>query len=322
MSCFPFQEDLLTRWYDRYGTFDHLMLLLGRSAQFGAKDMSRKRQLMAANKGKGSPFGIPGGPGGPGGPPGGPPDGRPGGPPGFGPGGRGGSAGTPRGPPGSGWPAQPGGLSGPGGPGGRGGGPIGPSGPFPPGGPPGASPPMFAGMVPTSRKVSLPLGFSPPREMTPESESAEDTDAEQKLQAALREWESIRKAFERLRAEFGPEFEPLGREYADHRDSPFGPTLQYRTFSVAGIWLNYYMGLIHLYRSHPHMPPATMIAAGFAAQQTAEWANTIGRISAGLADDTAQMAEISTLVGAALIESSFCLFVAGVQVSVLFRFVA
>lgn len=174
---------------------------------------------------------------------------------------------------------------------------------------------MFPGMLPTSGKVTLPMGFSPPRDPSPQTDPIEELDMDSSTQAALREWESIREAFEVVKSQFGPEFQPLGREYADHRDSPFGPTLQYRTFSVAGVWMNYYMGLIHLYRSHPSMPPAAMMAAGAQARQTAEFANTIGRIAAGLADDCANVTEISTLVGAAFIESCFCLFVAGIQVS-------
>jgi hypothetical protein len=182
-------------------------------------------------------------------------------------------------------------------------------------GPPMGSPPMFPGMLPTGGKVSLPMGFSPPRDSSPQRESTEDIDVELSTQLALHEWNSIRQAFEVLKSQFGPEFEPLASEYTDRRDSPFGPTLQYRTFSVAGVWMNYYMGLIYLHRSHPSMPPAAMMAAGAAAQQTGEWATLIGRIAAGLSEDCSQMKEITTLMGAAFIESSFCLFVAGVQVS-------
>ncbi|KAM0325509.1 hypothetical protein ACHAQA_007496 [Verticillium albo-atrum] len=142
---------------------------------------------------------------------------------------------------------------------------------------------------------------------------SDDIDLEAGTAEAMVEWEAIRAAFETLRARFGPEFEPLGPEYADRRDSPFGPTMQYRTFSVAGVWLNYYMCLIHLYRTHPMMPPAAMIAQGLQARQTAQYAQEIGRIAAGLCDDLTQVTEISTLVGAALMECSLPLFVSGIQ---------
>lgn len=183
------------------------------------------------------------------------------------------------------------------------------------GNPASGSPPLFPGMLPTHGRVTVPMGFSPPRDTSPQKENADDIDMDGSTQAALQEWQSIRQAFEALRSRFGPEFEPLGREYADHRDSPFGPTLQYRTFSVAGVWMNYYMGLIHLYRAHPSMPPAAMIAAGMSAHQTGRYSIEIGRIAAGLADDCSNVTEISTLVGAAFIESCFCLFVAAIQVS-------
>lgn len=153
------------------------------------------------------------------------------------------------------------------------------------------------------------------RDQTPPKDTFEDLDLGPATEAALREWESIREALEHLKSRFGPEFEPLGPEYADRRDSPFGPTLQYRTFSVAGIWLNYYMGLIHLYRTHPMMPPAAMIAQGIQARHTDQYAREIGRIAAGLCDDLTNVTEISTLVGAALVEAALPLFVGGIQVS-------
>jgi hypothetical protein len=281
-----------------YGTYDHLILLLGRVTSFASGDLARKRKAMKA----GGPPGGFGGFGGRGAPPGPPGFGGPPGAGGFGgPAGAGGPPGFPGGPPGRGAPPGAGGFGG-----------------GPPGGPPGGSPPMFPGMLPTQPTVTVPMGFSPPRDMSPD-ENPEDIDLESSTAEALKEWETLRKAFELLRSRFGPEFEPLGPEYADHRESPFGPTLQYRTFSVAGVWMNYYMGLIHLYRSHPSMPPAAIIAAGISARQTAHYAREVGRIAAGLADDCSNVTEITTLVGAAFIESCFCLFVCGVQVSWVLR---
>ncbi|ROT38628.1 hypothetical protein SODALDRAFT_276984 [Sodiomyces alkalinus F11] len=282
-----------------YGTYDHVMLVLGRLMAFAAKDLSRKRKAMQSFGMGGPPFGPPrGSPTGPTGPPAGGPPGTM--PPGM--------------PPGPMMGMPPGGMP----PGGM---PPGmmmgmPPGGFPPGmfgGPGGGSPPMFPGMLPTSSKVSLPTGFSPMRDQTPPRDISEDVDLGTATEAALLEWESIREAFAHLRSRFGPELEPLGAEYADRRDSPFGPTLQYRTFSVAGIWLNYYLGLIHLYRTHPMMPPAAMVAQGIQARHTEQYAREIGRIAAGLCDDLTSVTEISTLVGAALVESSLPLFVGGIQ---------
>lgn len=181
----------------------------------------------------------------------------------------------------------------------------------------GQSPPMWAGLLPTSGVVAVPTGFSPPPpETSPQSDGSEDVDLDESTAAAVREWESIRQAFEVVRANLGPDFAPLGPDLGPPQPSPFGPARTYRTFSIAGIWMNYYMGLIVLHRAHPSRPPVATVAAGLAAQETGMWANEIGRIAAGLTtEDCSNLAGISTLVGAAFIESSFCLFVAAVQVS-------
>ncbi|KAM0344194.1 hypothetical protein ACHAPU_007720 [Fusarium lateritium] len=216
-----------------YGSYDHLILLLGRLADFSSKDIARKRRASLA-----------------------------------------------KGP-------SPAANSG--------------------------SPPSFPGIVPTDGNFQVPRGFTPPREVSPESESAEDLDVEASYQAALHEWESIKRGFEVYESNLGPEFQPLKPEFSDKRDSPFGMTMQYRTFSVAGIWMNFYMGMINLVRCHPSMPPAAMQAAGMSARQTGPYSNKLGRIAAGLSEDVSQATEITTLVSAASIESCFCLFVAAIE---------
>lgn len=162
------------------------------------------------------------------------------------------------------------------------------------------------------------MGFTPPSDASPQSDSSEDQDPDVSYQEALAEWEAIKHGFETFLGRLGPEFQPLRPEYSDRRDSPFGMTQQYRTFSVAGVWMNYYMGMIHLARTHPNMPPAAMQAAGLAAPQTVEYSNKLGRVVAGLSDDCSQMTEISTLVSAAFIESCFCLFVAAIDVCIIY----
>lgn len=178
----------------------------------------------------------------------------------------------------------------------------------------GQSPPSFPGLMPTTGRVTVPRGFSPPRESSPSSDSAEEMDFDASTAKAMREWEDIRQAFEVFRAHLGPDFEPMGPDFAPPEMTPFGPALMYRTYSIAGIWMNYYMGLIVLHRAHPSMPPVAVIAVGMAAQQTGRYANEVARIAAGLHEDTAQITNISTLVAAAFIESCFPMFVAGVQV--------
>lgn len=178
----------------------------------------------------------------------------------------------------------------------------------------GGSPPQFPGIVPTHGKFRVPMGFSPPMGRSPHTDPNDDSGAPQSLEAAEQEWESIRQGFEAMESHLGAQFKPLNSEYTDRKETPFGSALQYRTYSVAGIWMNYYMGLIHLYRSRPNMPPAAMQAAQVAAPSTAGYAIQIGRIAAGLADDCSRRLDVSTTLAAAFIESCFCLFVAAVQV--------
>ncbi|KAI1180737.1 hypothetical protein F4777DRAFT_260283 [Nemania sp. FL0916] len=219
-----------------YGSYDYLILLLGRLANFVSRDLSRKREALSRS------------------------------PPG-----------APRPPPG-----------------------------------------MFTGMMPASDKVTPPMGFSPPREDSsspPESAPLyrTDSDLDTRTVEALREWESIMMAFYEIRKRFGPDFEPLAADIYPAQQTPYGPATHYRTYSIAGIWMNYYMGLIVLHRAHPKMPPVAMLAAGLSAATTMPWALKLGRIAAGLEENIARLKVVSTLMGAALIESAFPLFVAGVQ---------
>ncbi|RYP48387.1 hypothetical protein DL769_011204 [Monosporascus sp. CRB-8-3] len=174
-------------------------------------------------------------------------------------------------------------------------------------------PGMFAGMMPASDKVPMPAGFSPPREASPRSNDPDEMDLETLTAEAHQEWNSLVQAFEQFRTYFGLEFQPLDGDAHPAKATPFGPAAHYRTYSIAGIWMNYYMGYIMLHRAHPDMPPVAMMAAGLAAPMTAPYAREIGRIAAGLEENISCLNVVSTLMGAALIESAFCLFVAGVQ---------
>ncbi|OBT61541.1 hypothetical protein VE03_08886 [Pseudogymnoascus sp. 23342-1-I1] len=282
-----------------YGTFDHLVLLLGRLCCFAAKDVRRKKRAMALNRGQWGP--PPGAPGGPSSGPPMPPNQQP----------QGG-----RGVPMPGMPPNQHPQGGPGMPPNRG--PQGgPGMPQPPGGPGMSMPPMpsFAGMLPGIRKASLPRGFSPTSEDSPppNSDDGDERLSEQTAQAE-EEWHGIRSVFGMFEQHLGPDFAPLGPGYAQEIPSPFGPAIQYRTYGIALMWLTYYMGLIVCHRSHPSMPPSAMMAAGIGAQQTGLFANMIGRISAGITADTSTATRINIGTGAALNDSSFALFVAGVQI--------
>ncbi|KAI1744150.1 hypothetical protein F4680DRAFT_283401 [Xylaria scruposa] len=219
-----------------YGTYDHLILLLGRLVNFVSRDLSRKREALSRS-GSGKQ-----------------------------------------------WP------------------------------PPG----MFTGMMPASDKVTPPMGFSPPREdsSSPPNNAPQyrtDSDLDTRTVEALREWEQILLAFQEIKQHFGPDFEPLGADIYPSQPTPYGPATHYRTYSIAGIWMNYYMGLIVLHRAHPKMPPVAMLAAGMSAGTTMPWALQLCRIAMGLEENISHLKVVSTLMGAALIESAFPLFVAGVQ---------
>lgn len=174
--------------------------------------------------------------------------------------------------------------------------------------------PSFSGMMPNIKEAKLPMGFEPFRDASPQSTYSEECDLHAQTQAANEEWQEIRDAFDLIQRHFGEAFQPLGPEFSTPIQSPFGPALQYRTYGIAGVWMNFYMGLIVCYRAHPSMPPAAMMAAGIAAQQTGWFANELGRITAGIAPDLSMATEVNPGVGAALIESSTCMFVSGVQV--------
>ncbi len=173
----------------RYGTFDHLLLLLGRMTNFASRDLVRKRRAKKPD---------PNAPRGPGGP--------------------------------------------------------------------GQSPPMFPGLVPSSGNVTIPTGFSPPREPSPPlSDVAEDQDIEASTAAALQEWGGYSPRVRSVPRQPRARFRASRSRPGHRRGDTFGPSRMYRTYSIAGIWMNYFMGLIALYRAHPSMPPIAMVAAGITA---------------------------------------------------------
>jgi hypothetical protein len=239
----------------REGTFDHLILLMGRLADFAAKDLKRKRLSMKANGGWRPPGSV----------------------------------------------AKPATQN-----------------PFQIPQQQSQMPqmPSFSGLVPGVRPPTLPMGFGETvRDESPQSDEDNSIDLEASRIEAEEEWQEIRNAFTILEDHFGEDFQSLGPEYSPPIETPFGIAQQYRTYGIAGIWMNYYMALIACHRAHPSMPPAAMVAAGIAARQTEFYAKEIGRIAAGIATDCSSTAQVSPRAGAALIESSTCLFVAGVQVS-------
>lgn len=274
-----------------YGAHDHIILLLGRLADFGARDRKRKlRYWKVNNNGQWKPpprfefEGLPKKPP----PPGmGPPPGA-GGPPTT----TGGGTHAPQKPShtapneqGSAFASQ--GAS------------QHPSHPAAPrmGGSPQPPPQVpFMGMAPSANKTYMPTSYAiyPNQLAHPESpaspESTSSSQEEEALHAAMQEWYHIRSALKTLHSRFGSSFMPYpafamaepGSHTQEAMINPFGEAICYTAFDVAVLNALYQMSQIILIRSHPQMPPASMIAAGVARPFTEESANLIGRITAGI----------------------------------------
>ncbi|KAI9706958.1 MAG: hypothetical protein M1820_004545 [Bogoriella megaspora] len=187
-----------------------------------------------------------------------------------------------------------------------------------PGPPPGIPMPQmpFYGMAPPST-TRMPSSYttqnqSPPP--TPEHAHLRSPvfDAATSTREAIEEWTRINQALSSFPSYLGEHFQPFGPEYQPPMSTPFGESLSYSSFDIALMWAIYHMAHIILIRSHPHMPPASMIAQGIAAPQTAHHANEIGRIAAGIVHDPIP-SPLNPALGAALTESTMPLFFAGVQ---------
>lgn len=170
-------------------------------------------------------------------------------------------------------------------------------------------------MFPGRGNIRFPRGLSPPQEPFPSAEQMHDAlDLETSTQKALEEWNGIMQAFQLFKSSLGPDFDPLNGDTHPPEDSPFGPALTYRAYAVAGIWMNFYMGLVILHRAHPSMPPFAMVAAHMIAKETDPYANEIGRIAAGVAGNLCLESVVSAPQSSALIECCFPIFVGAVQV--------
>ncbi|KAL8936767.1 MAG: hypothetical protein Q9211_004027 [Gyalolechia sp. 1 TL-2023] len=180
--------------------------------------------------------------------------------------------------------------------------------------PPNRPPPMY-GMMPAPGHVYLPAAFDQSRQdylHEANKITVKDAELDSATGAAEREWTDIWAALDLIEDAFGLDFQPLSAEHMAPLSTPFGPALYYRTYSIACVWTLFFTARIFAMRVAPSMPPASMIAAGVAAQRTARWANTIGRICAGL-QPVSTTAPLNPSHGAALMDSCMSLFHAGVQ---------
>lgn len=176
--------------------------------------------------------------------------------------------------------------------------------------PPPSQIPMY-GMMPSTGPLRPPAGFDPEPPEGPYRVSPA-----QGLEAALleaeHEWNSICAALDTFEESLGPDYQALSPDHMQPLSTPFGPALYYRSYSVACIWVLFYTARIMAMRAQPSMPPAAMIAAGVAAPRTAGWANSIGRICAGIQPSPNGM-PMNPSLGSAMMDSCMGLFHAGVQ---------
>ncbi|KAK5163197.1 uncharacterized protein LTR77_010783 [Saxophila tyrrhenica] len=259
-----------------YGTFDHLILLLGRIADFSARDRTRKLRVMEANGGQWRPpqaTNIPGL--------------------------------SQAAPP---TPVSAGGGQPPSHPGF--------SGPPPAAANPPEGPQFFGMAPPPRQNVQMPSSYRnlhTNKIPTPEAASPQDfVDLNAATQAAMQEYGRIRTALFSFSSKLGDRFKPLTADYQPPLATPFGSALFYRSYDIGCIWAIYHMAMIMAIRSHPNMPPAAHAAAAVAAGETHFFANEIGRITAGIAP-TSLNQSLNPGLGAALSESSMATFFAAIQ---------
>ncbi|KAH8709944.1 hypothetical protein GQ44DRAFT_776880 [Phaeosphaeriaceae sp. PMI808] len=306
-----------------YGTHDHLLLLLGRIADYSVRDRARKLRQVEADGGWRPRPGMPGfgnmGPppsmsGATGGQPPtattpmGPPPHMQGPPPGW------------RGPPPAGWKGPPPADFGP---------PPPPpteangQGKPPPRGPHPSAMPDFFGMAPAGPNAPLSNSYvnpnyqrSPPTLNTP---LPKNRDLPTAYEAAIEEWDSITAAHATVARVLtnSEAFAPLPSDLdppipgSTSNMTPFGAPLVYRGYDISILWTLLHLAKIIILRSHPAMPPAAQMAAGVCAQATQPYTTLIGRITAGMQIPLSE--DLSPALGAVLTESTISLFFAGIQ---------
>jgi len=185
-------------------------------------------------------------------------------------------------------------------------------------------PPLFYGMMPPPpippsmlsefhiMDTELRRGSTP--EM-PKGSEPEEADVEAQTNDAVMEHNAIAEALQAWKEALNPEFDAL-QSPPTGANGPFTPTLRYSDPTVASMWALYHFGRILLRRYHPASPPAMMMSAVVNAPFTHEDAQIIGRINAGLLESQAELAGAGSMnptLVAALQELTFPLMFAGVQ---------
>jgi hypothetical protein len=177
--------------------------------------------------------------------------------------------------------------------------------------------PAFYGMMPMPTNVHMPEAFyDAPREyFPPHFDPPPISSVDAATTAALTEWTEIQAALSLFESSLShSSWQPLPPETTPEIQTPFGPALQYRSYSMAIVWATWHTARLILARTHPSMPVAAMMATGIAAAQTAPSANAIGRIVFGLQAPPEEQ-PIAPSLGAALGEAVYSMFFAGVQLT-------
>ncbi|KAF2260716.1 hypothetical protein CC78DRAFT_547254 [Lojkania enalia] len=192
-----------------------------------------------------------------------------------------------------------------------------------PRGPPPIQGPGFYGMAPSRGKAPLPTSFAnpdfPQSPKSPISPTSKYPDLEAAYEVALSDWNSIQAAHDAVAQTLinTPGFQTLPPEMYQigpgANMTPFGPALVHRSYDISILWAHLHLAQIILLRSHPAMPPAAHVAAGFGASATAPYATLIGRIAASIDVPMDENTPLTPQLGAALIESTMSLFFAGIQ---------
>lgn len=192
-----------------------------------------------------------------------------------------------------------------------------------PGGPPPSAMPEFYGMAPTGPPAPLHRSYANPNyERSPQIPNTPHPnvgDLSAAYDAALSEWETITAAHSTVSRIFtnAEAFAPLPDDMyppvpgGPSNMTPFGPALIHRSYDISILWTLLHLTKILLLRSHPAMPPAAQMAAGVCAPATQPYAILIGRITAGMQLPLGE--DLAPSLGAVLTESTMPLFFAGVQ---------
>lgn len=184
-------------------------------------------------------------------------------------------------------------------------------------------PPLFFGMMPppkippsmlssfhiTDAALCAEKSPQPPTPGPPDRSLMEDTEA------ALKEHEAIAAALQTWVEALSPDFQSHPPRSVQLQPL-FGTVRRYNDPIIACIWSLYHLGKILLRRYHPFSPPAMMMSASVNQAHTRFDAEAIGSINVGLLENQAELASagsINPTLVAALQEVTFPLMFAGVQ---------